>query len=896
MVRIRIFSCVVALTMANVLNAGEKNVKGESFIPDLAAVANDSSFQWDYFANGEIFIVASSHNDIAWFDTPEKTTEFREKDCLLPALDRMKMREDVCFSMENVLYLDEFLERQPQKKNEVYQLTALGRLDWGATYNQPYESLLSGEQLVRQVYLGAKRVRKMIPGASAKVAYNVDVPGRALQMPQILAKAKVPYLLLSRHERNLFNWASPDGSKVLCWSMDHYYDLHQLKYAKNTHEFLGLIHEKAKAWQPVYEQYKIPPVNGVLFSEDYTGPINFDHFLDTINFMRKKQEIQKVSQNSLSLLPKIRYSSSQQFFDRIANSGATLKTVSGERPNLWLYIHGPTHHQAIRSKREAGRLLPAVEMFAVVNAVLDGSFANYPAKELEEAWAASVYDDHGWGGKNGQITDLVFKRKLDFAKKQGEKLLDKALHDLSLHVNTNDQEGKPVILFNTLSWKRTDPVEVEIIAEDDNFSVVDPEGKVVPHQVVRSENNEEYVIVFIAKDVPSLGYKTYYITSPNDNVQNTQTHNAGNLTYENDYYRLTFGEGGLDHIYDKQLKQELIINEKFKGGDILYLQSVGFGAGEFADVQQPSLEDFDKMSLHPVSWKLIANGPVFAEYETGLLFKDARIKQQVIIYHHLKRIDFNVNLLEWNGREYREFRFALPLNMQDAKVTYEVPMGTVTIGEDEMKGAAGWRHTTECKDVHPREVQNFISTNNDKIGITMSSGVAVFDHIDPTGETISYPVIQPVLLASRRSCHGDGNWYLQDGDHHYRFSVFSHVAGWENGYRSALQANNPLIPVMNKSRDGKLSSEKSFFDLSNNNILLSTVKKCEDDNSVIVRVYDIAGNDSYVKLNTFFNIDRAERTNIIEEEGKAIPVSKQSFNTLIGHHAIETFKLWPDDK
>jgi hypothetical protein len=39
-------------------------------------------------------------------------------------------------------------------------------------------------------------------------------------------------------------------------------------------------------------------------------------------------------------------------------------------------------------------------------------------------------------------------------------------------------------------------------------------------------------------------------------------------------------------------------------------------------------------------------------------------------------------------------------------------------------------------------------------------------------------------LASRRSCHGEGNWYLQEGDHHYRFSVTSHAAGWRT-YRPA---------------------------------------------------------------------------------------------------------------
>ena len=177
---------------------------------------------WGYFADGTIHVICSSHNDIAWFDTPAETIARRDHACITPALEKMAERGDVTFCMENVLYLLEYLDRHPEKMDEIRRLTANRQFDWGATYNQPYEGLLSGEQLVRELYYGRKLIRKMIPGASARVAYNPDVPGRTLQMPQILAKAGVPYLLISRHKEGLFNWASPDGSSVLAWSMSHY--------------------------------------------------------------------------------------------------------------------------------------------------------------------------------------------------------------------------------------------------------------------------------------------------------------------------------------------------------------------------------------------------------------------------------------------------------------------------------------------------------------------------------------------------------------------------------------------------------------------------------------------------------------------------------------------------
>ena len=40
----------------------------------------------------------------------------------------------------------------------------------------------------------------------------------------------------------------------------------------------------------------------------------------------------------------------------------------------------------------------------------------------------------------------------------------------------------------------------------------------------------------------------------------------------------------------------------------------------------------------------------------------------------------------------------------------------------------------------------------------------------------------------------------------------------------------------------------SFISVENKNLILSTVKKCEDDDNVIVRCYDIEGNDSDAKI------------------------------------------------
>jgi alpha-mannosidase len=190
-------------------------------------------------------------------------------------------------------------------------------------------------------------------------------------------------------------------------------------------------------------------------------------------------------------------------------------------------------------------------------------------------------------------------------------------------------------------------------------------------------------------------------------------------------------------------------------------------------------------------------------------------------------------------------------------------------------------------------VQNFIDASDERGGLTLTSDVSVFDWKDPTAEPVARPVLQPVLLASRRSCNGEGNWYPQAGDHAYRFCITSHAGGWRNGWKPGIQANHSLQAVLGaKAAEGaKLPSALSFFSTSAGNLLISTVKKAEDDDGVVLRCYDIEGRDAEAQVNAFRTVKRGVATNIIEDDGKPLLLDNGVVKYPVGHHAIETVKL-----
>ena len=1010
-----------------------------------------------YFANGRVFIVSSSHQDTGWMDTPATCRQFRVEHNLMPALEMMRQHADYTFCMEGALHLMEFLDAHPELRGEIIHRMKEGRLEFGATYNEPYESWMSVEELVRETYFGRRWIQKNLPGCDAKVAFNPDPPGRSLQMQQILAKAGIPYMFISRYHEGLYRWQSPDGSSVLAYSPGHYVNHLTYLNARPENSVQG-IRGKLEEQSLYYEPRRIPPVYCFINTTDFATPRDFDPLIDLWN-------TQAAAPTGASKPPVMSYSSIRGFFEATDRLTARFDTLLGERPDVWVYITGPTHHELASAKREAARLLPAAETFTTIAGLLGGSFTNWPAKELNQAWMDEIYIDHGIGGKNGHITDEVFFSKIRHVRDTGRALLDHALGAIAAQVKTDATRGTPITVFNDLSWSRSDVVELALPASTTGpVQVVDAEGKEIPSQetdvdspeemnvaaatmgatatadsvfsadygpekaidgrwnvrdpnpetgssakwnsgnaagphwltidfgqprvihkvVLRHEgvigafggeteyntvafqiqgadvaagpwvdlvppvtNNTDSLTVhpfaprtlrflrvfitqgaqhdsyariyevqafakalaqakllFVANEVPPLGYKTFYLVKAAGAT--TPATSESSDACENNFYRITLAPGGIKSIVDKQQNLELLQTGKFLGGEVFTMLSVaptnraqGTDAGEFGAVPLPVMDgSFDRVANHQPHWKRIESGPVRSVYQLEQPLADTTVRQRLVVWNFLKRLDCEVDLQDFNGKLWREFRMALPLAAEKPRITYEVPMGVVEIGKDEIPTTGGHAYGNldyfqPCRDIHPRIVQDFVDASDDRSGLTLSSSVSVFDWIDPTTNAPSGTILQPVLLASRKSCNGEGNWYPQAGDHHYRFALTSHAGGWRNGWHDGIAANHPLLPIIGVTRrsDAQLPESKSFFSVSESNAIISTIKKCEDDDSVIVRLYDLEGRDTKPTLTAFLPVQQASRASLIEEAGGKVDSSGHEVHLPLGHQAIETLKL-----
>jgi alpha-mannosidase len=181
---------------------------------------------------------------------------------------------------------------------------------------------------------------------------------------------------------------------------------------------------------------------------------------------------------------------------------------------------------------------------------------------------------------------------------------------------------------------------------------------------------------------------------------------------------------------------------------------------------------------------------------------------------------------------------------------------------------------------------DWISANDDDISITLSSSVAAADWINPT-QTSDADFLQHVMLASRTSCHWDGNVYTQAGNHLYSHVLTSSKTGSIEGSRIAKQFNEPVKVVVNpeKSVNSSLAESISFFNIDKDNVIVTTIKKAEEGKGIVARMYDAEGEESIVNLNSFFKMGSLQQTNIIEENAKAVDAIE------INPFAIETYRF-----
>lgn len=595
--------------------------------------------------------------------------------------------------LSEIDYLKPYLDTNPQDREFLREAVRQGRVGAGGAYNQFNENTIGGEAIIRNILYGQSMHNALLGRKSESLALW-DVFGHAPQISQIALKAGFTGLVWSKKiqgfEPFFYDYAL-DGSRLLHRRVDYAYSFSGFGSGKNYsldnfRKMTGRKFEEAQSFNSATDLR----INAADFTPPWT---NLAGNVGTL-------EAQK---------PKIRVSGqAQDFYFRELNkeiADGKVKPPITSRDKLFFHVGVSMARSDLKiGQRISENMTLTAEKFGTIAYLLG---AEYPDLALDKAWRQIFFGSHhdaitGTPSDNSFL-DLVQGYREAFELSQSA--ANDSLSFITRQINTNSVRNNsknqiPIVVFNSMNWVRTDVVRAKINlgrnAGNLRLLIVDNEGSgFYPKIIERSDN--EMVIEFVAKNIPSLGYRVYQaeIVTDGEKVRLDGVMPPGII--ENEYYRIEIDQekgGAVRSIFDKQAKREIIdVSKNRYANEIgvlreeLTKKNVIYPAWELWTTGEKSFSSEKKSTV-----SVEQDGSSQSLKISGLLPNKTGYLQTITLYKGVKRIDFKTEIIDYKGKN-ELFVVNFPLNLAGGALVMEDRFGTVV--RNSSKGFLDFRTNTD---------------------------------------------------------------------------------------------------------------------------------------------------------------------------------------------------------
>ncbi len=811
-------------------------------------------------------VISHTHWDREWHQTYQ---EYRVKlirflDELLELLETSP--EYTSFLLDGqTIVLEDYLEIKPKNHERISKLVKEGRLIIGPWYIQPDEFTPSGESLVRNLLIGQKIGDDF--GPSMQIGYLPDSFGQAAQIPQVLNGFGMNYALFWRGitneetEKTDFWWVGPDGSKVLATHLPLGYgngrmlstDLKQnLEIInENNEELKAMVTSSNMLLMCGFDQRSankdLPEIIAELNSHYAETGSDFEARLSTLQDYLEAVETEAENLDNLS--GEFRKGKNMRVHVSIASTRLDLKKKNFEVQNLYEKY---------------------VEPLNAVSFLLGGHYDN---DVINKGWKYMM-QNHAHDSICNVCTDMTHQEmdmRYEFAKQIGESVQKTATEDLLGKINFQD-EGVPLVVFNTLGQKRNNLAEATLHLPSKEFTIVDAKGSEIPYQIIETKeenlndkqieigvkNEDQFVFttkVRFAAEVDGLGFSTYYVKEKAA-AANTYADVYQNGSFFNEFMEVSIEKNG-----------SLTIKEKsgaiFEGLNIF---EEGGNAGDEYDFSPPREDVVITTNESTPELSIVHNGPIFATVKIthrmefpvdtdvnrrSVETEASTIETYVSVNRYEDRVDIKT-VIDNTVKNHR-IRALFDTGMQTKTHIADQQFGTIR-RENYLEQVEYWEQENWEEKYYPiYPQQKFVDVSDQQQGIAiLNQGLPQYEILH-AGE----PTIAVTLLAGtdymgkqdlvdrpgrRSGLHVETPDSLLLGKHEMNYSIVAH-SGNEisaNVARKASEFTTPFVtvPVSTKSETAMLPDQSTFIRLKDAGMALSAVKKSENDDSLVIRVYN----------------------------------------------------------
>ena len=818
-------------------------------------------------------LVGNSHIDMAWLWPWTETVEV-VRNTFQSVLDLMREYPDFKFTMSSARTYEWMQEKYPDLFHQIEQRVKEGRWEIiGGMWVEPDLNMPDGESLVRQILVGKRYFQKNF-GVDVKIGWNPDSFGYNWQLPQIYKKSGMDYFVTQKlmwaHEfttfpYKMFWWESPDGSRMLTYFPHDYAD-------PIDAEPLG---SQIAVWMPSIYGPKLedhPEMMHLYGVGDHGGgPTRV--MLDHADQLRSPDAV----------FPKLQFSFARDFFSDLEKKLPSMQVPTWDGELYFQYHRGvfTTQSETKRRIRRAEENILNAEKFASLASLYGRP---YPEEGMEENWKNLLFDHFHdiMPGSGIAVNYLDAKRNLEVVDRADNDITKNSLREIAAHVNT-EGDGVPVIMFNSLSWARTDVTEVEaqLPAPVRDIEVVDSSGKPAESQLLSIDAATHRAKFLLLSHTPSLGYQTYFVRAAAAAAAPHSLLKASADTLENEFIRVKIDPqtGCMTSLFDKRSGTEALAPAETDTGGPKN-STCGNLLQTFVDKPQKwdawNIDaDFEKQhwDLNKADEvKLIESGPLRAVIEIKNHFQNSTFVRDITLYAGVPRVDVKMQA-EWHEKHIL-LKVAFPVSAHSDKATYEIPYGSVQ--------RPTTRNTPAEQSQFEVPAQRWADISDAKHGFSLLND-------SKYGYDAKGNVLRLSLLRSPEwpDPHAD------EGHHEFTYSLYPHGGSWKDAFtiRQGYELNYKMISISSEKHQGALAPEHSFLQAHGENIIVSAVKKAEDENALILRFYEWAGNESDVALQLPPGAESATETDLMERSIGSLSVQNGTVKVHTKPYEIKTIKV-----
>ncbi len=828
------------------------------------------------------FLISDTHLDTQWNWDVKTTISQYVKNTLVDNMGLMAKYPSFRLNYEGAIKYMWMKEYYPQEFEQMKQYIRNGQWHVSGMSIDASDVMMSSAESILHSMLYANRFYQKEFGVRG--GYDVMLPdcfGFSYALPSLMRHAgqrgfhtaKLGWGSAAYNKLPHFGvWQGVDGSQVYAIYKPGAYDVHEdwNKDLTNDADILSKINTNiSESGVPVAVKYVGPRGDrgGALQDNPEKEGENTPYWL-SYNVLKQDGAV------------KVRLASPDDFFQYMADhDNGQYKVWNSELPMKTHGVGSYTSWGALKLWNRKNELLADAAEKASSVAMWLG-VRKYPSQQLQDAWIRTLWQQHHDGITGTSIlsaNEYSYNEYYLANRSFAQELSTSA--GAAIQLMDTQTEGTPIVVYNPLSHERTDIVEGSVYTGrmQTKVRVLDPEGNEVLSQVTGYDFATHSLHFIFAATVPSLGYAVYEARiGEESSLTSDLSVEIGNSQKRmaNGKYRISVNSNGdISNLYDLQNRRTLI-NSAIRQ-QLIYDHEDTWPAWEvsYTDVCRTPSSYVSKN----VEIELVEDGPLRKSLKVKRQQEGSTFIQYIRMNAVNDRIEC-VNEVDWQTYE-RMLKVNFPFyasTLKNARTTYDISLGTISRGI----------RTSDEYEVCGNQWADQSNTSN-------SYGVSILSDCKYGWDKPNDTSLRLTLLRTPSCKNYDHQANMDLGPNKFTYALFPHDGGWsEQTQMQAGQLNQPLIAFVAPKHAGALGRRVAFASLSTDKVAIKVLKKAEDTDELIVRVYEWVGEDQQnVRLSFPVPIVSAREVNGIEEEIGSATTDGNDILFNIGHYGPKTFAV-----